>query len=122
MLHRAILVVDDEPDAAALFCQYRIGPRYQRYRLIVTHDGQQAIDLAREVRPEFIILDVLLPNQDGWEALQNLKCHLTTVDTSVSICSNQDARDLATLLGADGYMRKPHTENEFFDVLKRFGQ
>ena len=115
--HRAILVVDDNPDAIALFRQYLTGHPYQ---LFAAHDGQQAIELAHEAKPEVIILDVLLPNQDGWETLQNLKNHPSTLYTPVLICSVLDARDLAAVLGADGFLHKPPSEQDFLAVLEQF--
>lgn len=119
MKRHSVLIIDDNPDVISLFSQFLIG---QPYQLFTAYEGAQAIDLARQTHPAFIILDVLLPNQDGWEILQHLKNHPTTVDTPVLICSVLDAQDLAVLLGADGFLRKPPEENEFFAALKRFIQ
>jgi CheY-like chemotaxis protein len=115
--HHSILIIDDNPDAIALFRQFLAR---QPYQLFTAQEGAQAIALARETHPEFIILDVLLPNQDGWEILQQLKNHPATFATPVLICSVLDAQDLSILLGADGFLHKPPEENEFFNAVKRF--
>jgi CheY-like chemotaxis protein len=114
---RSILIIDDNPDAVALFRQHLVG---QPFQIFTAYEGAQAIELARESRPEFIILDVLLPNQDGWEILQHLKSHPATMNIPVLICSVLDAFDLAILLGADGFLRKPPEKTEFLNTLKRF--
>jgi CheY-like chemotaxis protein len=113
----SVLIIDDNPDAITLFRQFLTG---QPHQLFTAYEGTQAIELAHEIHPDFIILDVLLPNQDGWEILQQLKNHPATVDTPVLICSVLDAQDLAILLGADGFLHKPPEEHEFFDALRRF--
>jgi CheY-like chemotaxis protein len=115
----SILIIDDNPDAVALFRQFLTGHPYQIY---AAHDGTQAIALAHKLRPEVIILDVLLPNQDGWEVLQQLKNHPTTMNIAIIICSVLDASDLAIMLGADAFMLKPPQEEIFFDTLKRVTQ
>jgi len=115
----SVLIIDDNPDVIGLFRQFLTG---QRYQLFTAYEGTQAIELARETDPDFIILDVLLPNQDGWEILQQLKNHPATMDKPVLICSVLDVKDLAVLLGADGFLHKPPEENEFLEALMRFGE
>ncbi len=115
--HQSILIIDDNPDVIGLFRQFLAG---QPHQLFTGIDGAQAIEFARKTQPVFIILDVLLPNQDGWEILQQLKSHPATIDIPVLICSVLDAQDLAILLGADGFLHKPPEEDEFIDALNRF--
>jgi len=55
--------------------------------LLILPDSHQAIELARRIKPQLIILDVMLPQQDGWEILQNLKNHPTTLNIPVLVCS-----------------------------------
>jgi CheY-like chemotaxis protein len=114
---QSILIIDDNPDVIGLFRHYVNGEAYQMF---IAYDGVQAITLAREIRPKMIILDVLMPDQDGWDILRHLKNHPTTFDTPVVICSILDVSDLALLLGADGFLQKPPSEAEFLDMLRRF--
>ena len=65
------------------------------------------LQIAREVVPSVIVLDVMLPGQDGLEVLQNLKNHPATRQIPVLICSVLDTRELVLSLGADGFLRSP---------------
>jgi CheY-like chemotaxis protein len=58
-----------------------------------------------------------LPQHDGWEILQNLKRHPPTQHIPVVVCSVLDSPELAQVLGADGFLRKPPGETEFRDML-----
>lgn len=112
----AILIIDDNPDVVALFRRYLIG---YPYLALTAEDGDAALRVASASLPELIVLDVLLPRQDGWEILQNLKSHRPTRHIPVVVCSVLDSPELAHTLGADGFLRKPPGETEFRDMLAR---
>jgi len=114
---RSILIIDDNPDAIALFRHYLTG---SGYRILTADEDEQALRLARESSPDLIILDVLLPQQDGWEILQHLKNHISTRHIPVLICSVLDSPELAHVLGADGFLHKPPGESEFLAALSHF--
>jgi CheY-like chemotaxis protein len=112
-----VLLVDDNPGMLDLFQRYLAG---QAYRVIAVGDGTQAIQMARQLHPNVIILDVMLPGMDGWEVLQNLKTHPVTQAIPVLICTVLDAADLALSLGADMYMPKPPSQSDFLKALARW--
>ncbi len=114
---QTVLLVDDNPDMITLFQRYLAG---RAYHVLIAPDAEQAIRLARQSRPDVIILDVMLPGTDGWEVLQNLKSHPATRAIPVLICSVLDALDLAQSLGADAYLKKPPSQSEFLDALARW--
>lgn len=109
-----VLIVDDNPDAIAIFRSYLTGYPYQ---VLMASEGNEALQLARESSPELIILDLMLPQQDGWEILRSLKTHPVTEHIPVLICSVLETAELASGLGADGYLRKPPGETEFLNML-----
>ncbi|MBX3082645.1 MAG: response regulator [Anaerolineae bacterium] len=113
---QSILIIDDNPDAVALFRRYLTGYPYQ---VLAAHDGTQALELATNAQPRLIVLDVMLPKQDGWEVLQLLKNRRATQHIPVLICSVLDAADLAMSIGADGFLKKPPGESVFLDALAR---
>ncbi len=76
--------------------------------------------MARALKPWLIILDVMLPTMDGWEALQNLKNHPDTHAIPVLVCSVLDTPDMALALGADGFLKKPPDQIEFLNTLARW--
>jgi CheY-like chemotaxis protein len=117
VIPHSILMIDDNPDAITLFRNYLA---HQPYQLLTAGDGKQAIRMAREFRPELIVLDVMLPEQDGWEILQSLKKSPETRAIPVLICSVLDVSDLAISLGADGFLRKPPGEYDFLTALANF--
>ncbi|MCU0501668.1 MAG: response regulator, partial [Anaerolineae bacterium] len=80
----SVLVVDDNADILQLFARYVSG---SRYCLTVTHDPKQALGLAQTLEPPIIVLDVMMPEVDGWELLAQLRQQPETVDSAVIICT-----------------------------------
>lgn len=112
-----VLIIDDNPDAIDLLKSYLAD---QPYQVLTAPDGNTGIQLARQVKPAVIVLDIMLPKQDGWEVLQNIKHYPTTQHIPVLICSVLDTPDLAISLGADGFLKKPPTKIEFQDALQNW--
>ncbi|HEX5414249.1 MAG TPA: ATP-binding protein [Chloroflexota bacterium] len=69
---RTILVVDDEPRLVRLFCRM-LQAASADYRFLRAFDGQQALDLARQDRPDLVLLDLLMPQVDGLTVLERLR-------------------------------------------------
>jgi CheY-like chemotaxis protein len=101
---KPILVIDDNSAIIRLFERYLTG---SKCRVVGARTGQEALQLANEVKPAAITLDVMMPSQDGWEILQALKAKPELQDTPVIICSILDEPDRAYSLGADDFIRKP---------------
>ena len=114
---RKILIVDDNPDTIALFRRYVANLPYQ---VLAAADESEALRIARGANPLCIILDILLPEKDGWQLLQACKSHPQSADVPVLICSALDMRALALSLGADGYMQKPPSREEFLALLRQW--
>jgi CheY-like chemotaxis protein len=114
---QTVLVIDDNPDVVSLFRRYFAG---QPYRVISAHTGEQGIRLAREGYVDVIILDIMLPRQDGFEILQTLKTNTLTRHIPVLICSVLTERDLALSLGADDFLKKPPGQDELLTALAQW--
>ncbi len=112
-----ILVVDDNPDTISLFKRYLGNLPYQ---VLSTHDENDAMLIAQRTPLICIILDIMLPEKDGWQILQSYKSHPLTKDIPVLICSVLEMKDLALSLGADGYLKKPPTRDEFLSILSEW--
>ena len=80
-------------------------------------NGGDGLRLARHLRPLAIVLDLMMPGQDGWEILQNLKADAATADIPVIVCSVLAQESLAQALGADAYLRKPVSREQLLVVL-----
>jgi CheY-like chemotaxis protein len=76
--------------------------------------------LARQLHPQVITLDVMMPGMDGWSVLSALKSDAGTADIPVIIVSIIDDKNLGYALGASEYLVKPTNRDRLIDVLKRF--
>jgi CheY-like chemotaxis protein len=114
---QTVLVIDDNPDVVSLFRRYFTD---QPYRIMTTSDGQQGVQVARQGNVDIIILDIMLPKQDGFEILQTLKTHPHTQYIPVLVCSVLETRDLALSLGADYFMKKPPGQKELIAILSQW--
>lgn len=112
-----ILVVDDNAGLVALFQRYLGG--HDVYVVGAT-SGEQALLLARELRPRVITLDVMMPHEDGWEILQKLEGAPDTRHIPVIVCSVLNERELALAMGASDYLVKPINQMELLAALRRW--
>jgi CheY-like chemotaxis protein len=110
----AVLVVDDNPDLIHLYRRYVIGTRY---RIVHTAQGQRVFEIVEASAPDVIILDVMLPDIDGWELLAHLHEHPATRSIPVVVCSVVREKDLALALGAALYLPKPVERQQFTQAL-----
>ncbi len=113
-----VLVVDDQGAAINLFRRLLAGSG-----LSVSGASQPAgaLPLARQLRPVLIILDVMMPQMDGWEVLQTLKLDEETRDIPVLVCSAWEEPELSRTLGAAGFLKKPVTLKSLQEALKNLG-
>ena len=109
-----VLIVDDNADTRHLFERYMAE---SRYKFIGGREAEEAVLLAQSLKPQVIVVDVMLPEVDGWELLQRLRVSTSTRDTPIVVCSILPAEKLALTLGAAAYLRKPVTQQDFLAVL-----
>lgn len=121
-----VLTVDDEPDILNLL-GYNL--KKAGYEVIEATDGREAIELAKERLPDLILLDIMLPNMEGTEALKHLKREPVTADIPVIMLTAKGEeidRVLGFELGAEDYITKPFSPRELIlrvkAVLKRTGE
>ena len=112
-----ILVVEDnEADAELVAHIVERGG----FRVEIARTGGEALDKARTSKPAAILLDIVLPELDGWEVLARLKRDETTSGIPVVVVSVVDNPDLGAALGALDYLVKPIRPNQLLDRLRRF--
>lgn len=76
--------------------------------VLTAADGTDAVALAREAKPEAVVLDVMMPVLDGLEVCRRLRAHPETRDATVVLCSAADEREIDWRgAGADGFLEKP---------------
>jgi len=111
-----VLVVDDTPGAISLLQRFAAGTRYRVHGI---RDPQSVVDAAVELAPRVIVLDVMMPQVDGWELLGRLRLHPATGDIPVIVYTVLAQEELALSLGASDFLRKPVTRQAFLAALER---
>ncbi|NLO77952.1 MAG: response regulator [Methanomicrobiales archaeon] len=118
-----ILIVDDSPMIVDVFVAMleRGG-----YRPIAAYGGNECLEVLEDVRPDLILLDIMMEPMDGWETLENIKMNASTADVPVMmLTAKQLTPDEAQEYGAyiEDYIMKPTTHRQLYDaidyVLKR---
>jgi DNA-binding response OmpR family regulator len=99
-----VLICDDEPSLRELIRISLTGP----YEFVEADDGEESLELARSVRPDVMILDMMMPRRTGLEVLSAVRQEKALADMRVIVLTAQPAtREQALLAGADVVMVKP---------------
>ncbi len=112
-----ILTIDDDPAARDLMqrCLTQAG-----YHAISATSGVEGLRLAREHAPDTILLDVRMPDMDGWEVLTRLKSDPELADIPVLMVTIEDDRALSSALGAVEYLLKPVDTDRLLALLQPY--
>lgn len=117
MAHR-VLAVDDDPVIQRLL---EVNLELEGYEVALASDGVEALEVARSFRPDVILLDVMMPRMDGWQACEQLKQDPDLQEIPVVFLSAraQDA-DVArgTDAGAAAYLTKPFDPVQLLDLIE----
>ena len=109
----SVLVCDDEPNLRELI-RVSLGPQYA---FVEAADGEQALALARSLRPQLVILDLMMPRLNGLDVLSKLKADPELAATPVLVVTAQPAsEDEARAKGADGVIVKPFGPEELVEL------
>lgn len=115
-----ILVMDDDASVRDL-CSVVL--ESEGFDVLLAPDAAQGIEAARRERPDLILLDVMMPNVDGLDALQALKSSAETASIPVVMLTALDGVSdiaLATMGGAEGYVTKPFEPEHLISLMRRF--
>lgn len=111
-----VLVIDDSTSTLRLLQRYASNTRY---RIMPATTLAEGLALAQEASPRVIVLDVMMPEIDGWEVLGRLRQHPLTSHIPVVVCTILVEEDLAFSLGASSFVRKPVSREAFLEALDR---
>ncbi|MBN4054767.1 diguanylate cyclase, partial [Nitrospira defluvii] len=111
-----ILVVEDDRQASELIGLYLTREGYQ---VVYAFDGYEALELARDLIPFAITLDIMLPGKDGWQVLEELQSMSETKDIPVVILSIVEDQETGFSLGAVDYLLKPLDKNALLRSLAK---
>ena len=112
-----VLVIDDDQDAREITHRFLTK---EGFRVVSAAGGQEGLRLARELGPDAIMLDVLMPSMDGWSVLSELKADATTAGIPVIMLTIVDNENMGYVLGASDYLRKPIDRDRLVAAISRY--
>jgi CheY-like chemotaxis protein/HAMP domain-containing protein len=104
-----LLVIEDDPVLAEQLVDII---RARRLKVLLATTGEEGVRLASKYRPQGIVLDVTLPDVDGWSVMERLRADPRTREIPVHFVSGVESPDRGLALGAIGYLMKPATHAE----------
>ena len=113
---RRVLVIDDDASARELVMRLLVR---EGFEVAAACDGAEGLRLARELRPDLITLDVVMPRVDGWAVVAALKATPELADIPIVMLTLGDDRGLGFALGAAEYLTKPVDRARLVQVLRR---
>lgn len=115
MAKEKILVVDDERNIVELL---KFNLEKEGYEVVVAYDGIEAVKLAKDEKPDLIILDIMLPGQGGLEVCRQLRKEMKTPILMATAKGEEIDKILGLELGADDYVTKPFSPRELIARVK----
>jgi DNA-binding response OmpR family regulator len=117
---RRAVYIEDEPEMIDLV---RLILARKRYDVIGANGGRAGLDTVRKILPDVVLLDLMMPDMDGWEVYHQLKADETTRDIPVIIITAK-AQNIDKVLAlhiakVDDYIPKPFTPQELVDSLSK---
>jgi len=117
MAKRKVLVVDDEEDFAKAL---KIRLKANGYDVVIAHDSIQAIMMVYQENPELIILDILIPGEDGFSVTERLKQAEATRPIPIIFLTGVPGDEgRAYQSGASGYVMKPYRPEELLKIIQK---
>jgi CheY-like chemotaxis protein len=113
-----VLIIDDNHGLVELIERYLTG---QPCRVVAAHSGPEGLRIAEEATPAAIILDIMMPQVDGWQVLEELRRRPRTARTPIIICSVFNNPALALSLGATRCLLKPVRRDDMLRALAEVG-
>ena len=110
-----ILIVDDEPRIRDFV---RMNLELEHYRVLEASNGVEALDHLREHLPDLVILDVMMPEMDGFETLRNIREVSTVPVIMLTVRQSEQDKIRGLDLGADDYIAKPFSPRELLSRIR----
>lgn len=112
---KLILVVDDEPRMIK-FVQFNL--ELDGFRVISASNGLEAVDKVRTQLPDLVVMDVMMPQMDGFEALRQIRELSEIPVIMLTVKDEEDDKHVAFAAGSDDYVTKPFSPRELSDRIK----
>lgn len=115
---RTALIIDDDAKARRLTGKWL---KEEGFEVFEASNGEEGLKKAEGLLPDLIILDILMPEKDGWVVIRELKSKSNTCDIPVIIASVGEEQELAFSLGAIDYFNKPINKTRFTKRINELG-
>jgi two-component system OmpR family response regulator len=113
----SILVVDDDAVVLDMVGSFL---REEGFEVATAENGREAFDRLRAGRPDLIVLDLLMPVEDGWQTLEKLRSHPIAATVPVILLSaSQQLNEQARRLRVDDFLPKPFDMQELLDKVNK---
>ena len=113
-----VLIIDDDINTQDMI---RRMLKTQSFKMAGALKGNSGLELAKSLKPDVILLDIYLPDQDGWKVLEQLKSDPELAETPVFIISVTEAEKEADLSGVQKFLHKPIDRETFLDAIREVG-
>ncbi len=110
-----ILIVEDDRNTSSLVSSYL---EKEGFTTVAAFDGEEALSLAKQNQPIFVILDLMLPKIDGWEVCRQLRSYSDVPILMLSAREEEIDRVMGLSIGADDYVVKPFSPREVVERVK----
>ena len=112
---KTILIVEDDHKTSSLVALYL---EKEGFQTVIAEDGLAAIEIVSQQRPDFVILDLMLPKMDGWEVCRNIRRSSDVPIIMLTAREDEVDRISGLTLGADDYVTKPFSPRELVARVK----
>ncbi|TET54152.1 MAG: response regulator [Actinobacteria bacterium] len=114
---KKILIVDDEASVCA-FVKFKL--EKQGYRVFIAYNGEEALEIAEKENPDLVILDIIMPEMDGYEVLERIRNDLNNKVPIMFLTSKKSNDDIyqGWQAGAACYITKPFTDLTLMQTVR----
>ena len=115
---KKVLVVDDEPDTLELV---KLVLESGGFEVILANNGMEALAEIEKIKPDIVLLDIMMPDMDGWDVFRKIKERNPDIPIAILTAKAQNIDKLLGLhvLKADDYITKPFGKNELIGKVKK---
>ncbi len=115
---KKVLIVDDEPDTLELV---KLVLESGGFTTMLAKSGSEALNIIEDSKPDLVLLDIMMPDMDGWEVFRKIKEKFAGIPVAILTAKAQNIDRLLGLhvLKADDYITKPFGKNELIDRVRK---
>lgn len=116
--HKKVLIVDDEPDTLELV---KLVLESGGFKTVLAASGKEALNELEASKPDLVLLDIMMPDMDGWEVFRKIKEKNAKMPIAILTAKAQNFDRLLGLhvLKADDYITKPFGKNELISRVRK---